>query len=197
VIFGPGWGIAIDAFTFLLSAAFLTRAQSATMTRPEVREEPSLVIQLREGWQEFRTRPWVWRVVLQFAIVNLCFRPAVIVLGVDLAKQHFDGPRGWSIVLTVNAVGLVAGGFVGMKVRPRFPLLSRVTSYDDLGSFVLSPLGLILVGPISDVIGVSRAVFAAGCFLFCATVLSFISPSVRNIPATRPNSRTISSSATQ
>ena len=39
---------------------------------------------------------------------------------------------------------------------------SRVSSYDALGSFVLTPLGLVLAGLVAAGIGVSNAALARG-----------------------------------
>jgi len=242
---GAGWGIGVDALSFLLSGILLSGASSPAMTRPSARGRPNFFTELREGWAEFRSRSWVWTTVSQFAVVNLCFRPCVFVLGVVVAKQYLGGPKAWSLVVAANAVGLVAGGAVAMKLKLRFPLrmavlatfgflppffllafgaplwllvaamfvngmcvdifevlwqttlqthipadlLSRVASYDDMGSFFLGPLGLILIGPVAAAIGVTQTIAAGGSVLLLATVCSFMSPAVRNVSATvRPPS---------
>jgi hypothetical protein len=67
--------------------------------------------------------------------------------------------------------------------------LSRVTSYDALGSFVLGsfvlgPLGLLLVGPVAAAAGVERTLIAAGLLVAVANVFALSSRSVRTLPAT-------------
>jgi hypothetical protein len=62
-------------------------------------------------------------IVAQFALVNVCFAPCIYVLGPVVAKQHWGGALGWSIVVTANAVGLVGGSFLAMRVRPKRPML--------------------------------------------------------------------------
>ena len=60
---------------------------------------------------------------------------------------------------------------------------SRVSSYDALGSFVLIPLGMAAVGPVSDAIGIQPTLWAAfGIALACQVTIAFI-PSVRRIRA--------------
>jgi hypothetical protein len=55
---------------------------------------------------------------------------------------------------------------------------SRVSSYDSLGSFVLTPLGLVAAGLIAAGIGVSNAAWlAAGAILFLNSIMLLI-PSI-------------------
>jgi hypothetical protein len=43
--------------------------------------------------------------------------------------------------------------------------LSRVTSYDALGSFVFIPLGLSVAGPVADAIGLTHALWLAAAIV--------------------------------
>src|ERR1700722_10119784 len=56
---GPGWGLAIDA-------ALRTGMHSPAM--PLARAS-SMIHDLREGWQEFTARRWLWVIVLLFAFL--------------------------------------------------------------------------------------------------------------------------------
>jgi hypothetical protein len=64
--------------------------------------------------------------------------------------------------------------------------LSRVTSWDYLGTLAMQPLGLALAGPIAAGIGVSEALYvAAGVWIvLLAGVLAV--PAVRNFTGERP-----------
>jgi hypothetical protein len=62
-------------------------------------------------------------IVAQFALVNLCFSPAIYVLGPVVAKEHLGGALAWSVIVTAQAAGLIVGSFVVMRLRPAFPLL--------------------------------------------------------------------------
>jgi MFS family permease len=64
--------------------------------------------------------------------------------------------------------------------------ISRITSYDVMASFALGPIGLILVGPISGLLGVKTTVLGAGAILTVATIVAFASREVRSVPATAP-----------
>jgi hypothetical protein len=161
------------------------------------------------------------------------------VLGPVVAKQHWGGALGWSLVVTAQAIGLIAGSFLAMRLRPAFPLLvatvatfgflppffllavgapvwlaaasmlvngaavdvfevlwqtalqeyipgdklSRVTSYDALGSFVLGPIGLLLVGPVAAAVGIERTLIAAGALVALGNVAALSARSVRRLPS--------------
>ena len=66
----PGWALAFDATTFLVSAAFLVRLR---LPRALHAQAQNLVRELREGWDEFRSRTWLWAIVLAAALGNLAF----------------------------------------------------------------------------------------------------------------------------
>ena len=70
---GAGWAFALDAATFLVSAAFLIRL------RPRPRGEAVRhdgAPELREGWREVRPRTWVWAIVAVFSFgCSSCFGP--------------------------------------------------------------------------------------------------------------------------
>lgn len=59
--------------------------------------------------------------------------------------------------------------------------LSRVSSYDALGSFVLIPIGLAVVGPVSAAIGVRATLYGIGTIIVLATVAVLLSRDVRTI----------------
>lgn len=61
--------------------------------------------------------------------------------------------------------------------------LSRVNSYDALGSFVLGPIGLLLVGPVSAVLGTERTLIAAGSVVAIGNLGALGARSVRTLPA--------------
>jgi MFS family permease len=60
--------------------------------------------------------------------------------------------------------------------------LSRVSAYDALGSFVFIPLGLTIVGPIADAIGVTETLWLAAAVMVVSTVAAL---AVRDVRALR------------
>jgi MFS family permease len=59
--------------------------------------------------------------------------------------------------------------------------LSRVVSYDWLGSLVLLPLGFAVAGPLSSLIGVDTTLLLSGAVLFVSSAAIALVPSVRAI----------------
>ena len=58
---------------------------------------------------------------------------------------------------------------------------SRVASYDTLGSFVLMPVGMALVGPVSEAIGVTETLWIALAVMLGSWLAILALPSVRAI----------------
>jgi MFS family permease len=61
--------------------------------------------------------------------------------------------------------------------------ISRISSFDWLGSVALNPLGYVLVGPLAAALGASRVLYLAGAGLLCSTLLVSAVPAVRALPA--------------
>jgi MFS family permease len=59
--------------------------------------------------------------------------------------------------------------------------LSRVSSYDSFGSFVLLPLGAALAGPIAAVVGVQETLLAAAVVIAITQLIVYAQPSVHAI----------------
>lgn len=64
--------------------------------------------------------------------------------------------------------------------------LSRVSSYDALGSFALIPLGLAAAGPVAEAIGTSTTLFAAGLISLTATLAVLLVRDVRDLRRRTP-----------
>lgn len=113
--FGSGWAIAVDAGSYVLAASLI-----ALMRLPplEAREGARFVSELVEGWREFRSRPWLWSIVLQFSVLLMVTIGAFSVLGPVVADEELGGPKAWGAILTAQAAGLVVGGLVGLRYRP-------------------------------------------------------------------------------
>ena len=230
----PGIGIAVDAASFLVAAVLLAMIRLPATLRMEA---SNFFADLTEGWREFSSRRWLWVIVLQFGFVNAMILGVEGVLGPAVAKEHLGGAAAWGLILTAQSVGLVAGGLLLLRIRPRrlllagtlgflltipFPLglagplpvaalillaatagigleifgimwdttmqqeipqekLSRVYSYDALGSFVLIPLGVAIVGPVSELIGTRATILGAATISLTATLAVLLVRDVRTI----------------
>jgi MFS family permease len=116
---GAGWAIAADAATFAASAACLA------LLRPPERELPeraSFLSDLRDGWDAFRSRRWVWTFVAYFAVVNV-FWGAWSALGPIVADRDLGGAAVWGSILAAQGVGALAGSLLATRARPARPLV--------------------------------------------------------------------------
>jgi hypothetical protein len=260
-LLGAGWAMALNAGLLLVSAALVAGVRppasdgavelavtgSMAAGRAADAPEPSgpranMMRDLRDGWQEFRSRQWLWVVVLQYSFVLMVFHAVWGVLGPVVANDRLGGAKGWSWVLAAESVGMLVGVIFAIRARPRrsirlvvlltFPLaslplalglgapvylaavaafvggvaidvllviwdttmqreipkesLSRVSSYDALGSLMLGPVGLLLAGPSVAAIGVDGALLGSAAVMVLASAGALCSPGVRALRWSAP-----------
>ena len=157
-----------------------------------------------------------------------------------LVADDTVGRAAWGFVLSAVAVGMVVGGLLALRVRPRRTLLvgmigialmvpflvtlathpttpalvaaalvsgigtetfgiywdlsmqqhvpqevlSRVYSYDALGSWIFMPIGLIVAGPLAEAIGPEETLICAAVLITVATIATIAVPSVRHLERT-------------
>ncbi|MFJ9537828.1 MFS transporter [Streptomyces sp. NPDC101225] len=120
---GAGWALAINAASFVVSAALTSRLGVAAAPR----RKASGWADLREGWHEFSSRQWLWVVVVQYAVVVAALNANVGVLGPLMAEQHLGGARAWAVIVAARALGTIAGAGLAARVRVRRPMLVAVS----------------------------------------------------------------------
>jgi MFS family permease len=232
---GPGWALAVDAMTWMLAAACMSRVRVPRRVRTA--EAPSSMLrELHEGWSSFVGHNWLWPVVIAAAACNAIIVGAWYTLGPTLAKDTI-GEIGWGYALSAQAVGVLLATVLMLRTRFRRPLrvgmvgvslfaapilvlgldpgllplvlaafvagagmelfgigwqtalhehidesiLSRVSSYDALGSFAAMPVGQLSFGALGAVFGLqSVLVVAAVVYAVCA-LSTLLSTGVRNL----------------
>ncbi|MGB6453042.1 MAG: MFS transporter [Streptosporangiaceae bacterium] len=117
--FQPGVVFAVDAITFVVSAVSLglLRVPARTMS-----PRGSFGADLAAGWQELASRPWYWINLCAHACYNFAV-PAGLVLGPVIAARQLGGASAWGAISASFAAGAVAGGIIGLRIRPRRPLM--------------------------------------------------------------------------
>ena len=149
---GAGWALALNAASFVVSAALTARLPVAV--RPP--RKSSGWADLREGWREFASRQWLWAVVGQWSIVVVALNANVGVLGPLTADRYLGGPRAWSVIVAAQALGTIAGAGLAARVRVRRPILVAV-----LATFPAAvPIALLAVR--APVWLIAAAMFTAG-----------------------------------
>jgi MFS family permease len=212
---GAGWAFALDAATFLVSVAFLTRVRPRE--RGVAPERQRLVEDLREGWGEVRSRAWVWVTIAVFSVALLLTFGPWTTLGPTLADDDYGSSGVFGLLAAAFGAGTMLGALLGFRWRPRHPMraaflcalpwpavnglfalgaplaalvplfvlagagialfdvwwgtalaervpphtLSRVSSYDWMGSFALLPIGFLVAGPLGEALG-ANLVLAVG-----------------------------------
>ena len=135
---GAGWAIAVDASTFAISAAFLTRLRVA---QPPPRKRSTFLTDLKGGWTAFTARRWVWAAVASIAVTNMVWA-AWSALGPVVANRDLGGPGAWGAVLGSMGVGALAGSLLATRARPRRPLVL----FGLAGAVLSTPLAFLAAG---------------------------------------------------
>ncbi len=147
--------MAVDAATWLVSAALLLGVRIPAREPTAAGEETSFVAELKEGWAVFTGYTWLWVIVLAFGLLNAIHAGAWFTLGPAVAKDTI-GERGWGYVLSAEAIGVLAMTVVLTRVHLRRPLLVGM-----LGMAVFSvPLFILGTNPVLPLLVVGA--FAAG-----------------------------------
>ncbi|MEW9553748.1 MFS transporter [Nonomuraea sp. NPDC050783] len=243
VLFGGGWSLVVSGALFGVAGLAVALLRMEDSGRPGA-ERHSVLADLRDGWREFRSRQWIWVVVAQFSLMVMAFEAGHGVLGPLLAKERLGGPVAWSAFLAGEAIGMIAGVLVSMRLRPKRPILvavllclppalpylllgvdaplwaavagafvlgvcfdvfgvlwqttmqqevpaealSRVSSYDMLGSLMFGPIGLLLAGRAAEEFGVEASLLGCAAIIVVSTLAALLAPGVRNLraPAAAP-----------
>jgi hypothetical protein len=117
---GPGSAFALDAATFLVSAAFLARLRPRERGAPVARQ--TVVAELREGWSEVRSRAWVWVIILVFSLALLTSYGPWMTLGPTVSDVRYDTRAVFGILAAAMGAGTIAGALIGYRWRPRHPM---------------------------------------------------------------------------
>lgn len=160
VLVGPGWALVGAAAIYGAAATFAWRIGSTP--RPGHEGGTSVLAELREGWQEFASRQWLWVVVAQFSLLILAWQGAHTVLGPVVAKAELGGAAAWSAILTGEAVGMLVGVVIALRIRPRRPILVAVV----LTSTTALPYLLLGIGAALPVIVVGGFLMGLGMDTF-------------------------------
>ena len=235
-----GAAFAVDAATFVLSAAALIgiKARARGIAPGAAADQPaSWRRELREGFAEVRSRLWVWVTVLSATQFLMMALAPLFVLGPSVAKQQYGSIGVFGVILVAFGAGSLAGGIVGLRWRPRKPLvvglalcaiwpcvgiamalgaprgsvyliaaggsfgtalfeifwstllaqeippqaLSRVSSFDWMGSLALLPVGYALAGPIGAAFGAREVLVVFGVITVLASFAALLPRETREL----------------
>lgn len=155
VTVGSGWAVLADAALWALAALLLLPVRRAAARPAPPPSRPSVVRELREGWQTFRGTPWLWVVVTAFALLNAVWGGAWLTLGPALAEDTIGRPA-WGWVLSAEAAGALVATAVLLRVPLGRPLRLGMPAVALLG------LPLVLLGGGSPAWSLVLAAVVAG-----------------------------------
>jgi MFS family permease len=237
---GTGTAFAVDAATFFVSAALLA------LVRPRPRGEPaprrSIRAELREGFEEVRSRTWVWVTIAVFSFQLFGTYAPYVVLGPTVAQENYGDPAFYGWLAAAVGCGTAIGSLLALRWRPRRPLvvgillvipfglllcayaigiplalalalglvtgiglalfgiwwqtalaerippqaLSRVSSYDWLGSLALMPLGYVLIGVLADGFGATEVMAVGGVLAASVLLIGLLPRETRELGPVHP-----------
>ncbi|WP_246242976.1 MFS transporter [Amycolatopsis pithecellobii] len=108
-------GIVLDAAMCALMAISFTGLGQTSAVPARAGAHP--IRDLREGWQEFTGRQWLWVVTVAFALVNAAAAGGLQVLGPVVADDSF-GRSVWGFALAAQTGGMLFGGLTAMYWKP-------------------------------------------------------------------------------
>jgi predicted MFS family arabinose efflux permease len=163
---GAGWAFALDALTFLISAALLTRVRprrravaSAVETAPG---RVSVRTEMREGFREVRSRAWVWATLAAFCVALFAGLAPWFVLGPVVAREQYGHIGVYGVVAAAVGIGTIIGSLLGIGWRPRFPMRAAMLAillWPAAAILYATGVTLVIVLPTTLVGGAGIALF--------------------------------------
>ncbi|BCJ39978.1 MFS transporter [Actinoplanes ianthinogenes] len=153
--FGATGGVMlISAVAYGTSAACLLTLRLGAVPAPPAGE--SLWRNLAAGWREFRSRAWLWGVIviwMFFAVLS--WGPLLPVAAGVLVPEH--GATAFGLLNCALGAGTVAGGLLAIRYKPARPLAAGAVA---MLAFPLYPLGIVLGWPVGPLAAAQVAVGA-------------------------------------
>ncbi len=172
-ISSPATVLAIDAASYLVSVIGLSLLRlPAGLVRPTA----SVLRQLLEGWNRFRSHTWLWAITIQFSLFNLIVWAPYLVLGPASAYIKYGGAFAWGVIMVGYGAGSIVGGIALLGRRPQRPLVVAVAA---TFAWVSPSACLLLSAPVSVVtVGALCAGIASAVFngLWSTTVQQQVPP---------------------
>jgi hypothetical protein len=182
---GAGWAFALDAVTFLSSAALLTRVRprvraaagvagatattaaagtAATSATADAAAESSEGVweAIRAGSREVRSRTWVWATLVSFCVALFCGLAPRFVLGPLVAREQYGHVSVYGLIEAALGFGTILGSLTGIVWRPRYPMrlaMLAILLWPAAAILYATGLTLALVLPATVLAGVGLALF--------------------------------------
>jgi Major Facilitator Superfamily len=131
-----------DAGTFLISAVCLGLIR--LVPRDAARKPSTMRVDLKRGWLEFRSRTWMWSVIVIWMFFGMLVLGPYFPLDSRLVGERLgDAAFGW--VMAGLGAGTIIGGLIAIRFRPRRPLAAGGVA---IAGFAFIPLPVALELPL-------------------------------------------------
>ncbi|MFF4534719.1 MFS transporter [Streptomyces aureus] len=119
VAFASAGGVFVaHAATYGLSALCLLLLRLPPAAPGSRGRGASFTADLAEGWREFRSRTWMWGVIVIWCVYMISvWGPTVPLVATEVVQRH--GPRAYGLINSALGAGTVLGGLVALRLRPR------------------------------------------------------------------------------
>ncbi|MEV6975757.1 MFS transporter [Kitasatospora sp. NPDC093806] len=137
-----GWVMVIAAVAYATSAVCLFALRLGKVPAPPAGE--SLWRNLVGGWYEFRSRSWLWGVIviwMFFAVFS--WGPQLSLAAGVIVPEH--GATAFGLLNCAFGAGTVAGGLLAIRFKPEHPLAAGAVA---MLAYPLYPLGIVLGWPV-------------------------------------------------
>lgn len=174
---GAGPVYSLDAATFAVSALFLAGLRLGRV--PVAGAGASMLSDLAEGWHEFRSRTWMWSVIMVWAAYGVLLFGPLIPLGAVLISRRL-GPPAYGWVESALGAGTVLGGLCAMRIRPERPLAAGALVMFGYG---LLPLAIAVHAPLVPLLAAAAVNGLAWAFwsvMWQTSVQTHVAPEVLN-----------------
>jgi MFS family permease len=147
---GPGWALVTCGVGMLGTVPLLLAIRAPGAVREQAH---SVLRDLRDGWSAFASRRWLWATTIQYSVVLAAWYGAFDVLGPVVARAHLGGPAAWGLITAADAVGLIIGGLIALRLTVQRPirfvaLIGATIAITPLALAALWPLPLICVAAV-------------------------------------------------
>ncbi len=120
--FGGSVVFALDAATFALSAALLSRLTVRQRGEPAHDDGSALWHDQRAGSQAVRERDWVWATIAGFSCALLLALAPFFVLGARIAHDEYGSSAVYGWASAAWGAGTVTGVVIGARWQPHHPI---------------------------------------------------------------------------
>ncbi|MFG2309432.1 MFS transporter [Streptomyces sp. NPDC048566] len=134
---------------------------------------------LAEGWREFRSRTWLWAVIVIWCVYMIAvWGPTVPLVATEVVREH--GPHAYGLINSALGAGTVLGGLLALRLRPRRMLRAGSVALFAFACFPASVGAGLGVGAIAAGAVVAGTGMSVWGVMWATSVQTQVAPDVLN-----------------